>query len=397
MKIKSKKKKRTALKIVLLVLLTALFICAAEINNYIPRNVADYYCNNIFPYVSKPLQCFNMFFQFSLTEGIVVCIFPLLAIGFIWWLVILIKKMLTKGAFPFFFKSARSLLIIAIVLAILFQANHGINYRRTKAATELKIDSTEELTFEDYCAALRWSYLGMIEARSHLGEDYNGVAHMNNSFENNAVYANSLLDSFADKYNVPLTKNYVRAKPVSLSHYWSYTYIVGMYNALLCEANINTDYIDVTEFPINVCHELCHAKGYASETDCNLLASLACCSSSRADFRYAGYRWIFWNLYWVTASIAEATGEIMPEYAYSSEMDPVYRDEMASDYYWSKINEEVDAIREIFSVDITETSDNVNDAFLKSNGEEEGVEAYIVPDSIYVRFYLTHIAGGENA
>ena len=87
----------------------------------------------------------------------------------------------------------------------------------------------------------------------------------------------------------------------------------------------------------------------------------------------------------------------MPEYAYSSEMDPVYRDEMASDYYWSKINEEVDAIREIFRVDITETSDNVNDAFLKSNGEEEGVEAYIVPDSIYVRFYLTHIAGGENA
>jgi hypothetical protein len=397
MKIKSKKRKRTALKIVLLVLLTALFICAVEFNNYIPRNVADYYCNNIFPYVSKPLQCFNMFFQFSLTEGIVVCVFPLLAIGFIWWLVILIKKMLTKGAFRFFFKSARIFLICAIVMAILFQAMHGINYRRTKAVTELKLDTTEELTFEDYCAALRWSYLGMIEARSNLGEDYNGVAHMNNSFENNAVYANSLLDSFAEKYNVPLTKNYVRAKPVSLSHYWSYTYIVGMYDAMLCEANINTDYIDITEFPITVCHELCHAKGYASETDCNLLASLACCSSSRADFRYAGYRWIFWNLYWVTESIAEATGEIMPEYACSSEMDPVYRDEMASDYYWGKINEEVDAIRDIFSVDITETSDNVNDAFLKSNGEEEGVEAYIVPDSIYVRFYLTHIAGGENA
>ena len=202
MKIKSKRKKRTALKIVLIILLTALFICAAECNNYIPRNIADYYCNNIFQYISKPFQCFNMFFQFSLTEGIVVCIFPLLAIGFICWLVFLIKKMLTKGAFQFFFKSARNLLICAIVMAILFQAMHGINYRRTKASAELKLNTTEELTFEDYCAALRWAYLGMIEARSQLGEDYNGVAHMQYGFENSAIYANSLLDGFADKYDI---------------------------------------------------------------------------------------------------------------------------------------------------------------------------------------------------
>ena len=58
MKIKSKKKKRTALKIVLIILLTALFIGAAICNNYIPRNVADYYCTKIFPVISKPLQCF---------------------------------------------------------------------------------------------------------------------------------------------------------------------------------------------------------------------------------------------------------------------------------------------------------------------------------------------------
>lgn len=397
MKIKSKKKKRTALKIVLIILLTALFIGAAICNNYIPRNVADYYCTKIFPVISKPLQCFNMFFQFSLTEGVVVIIFPLLAIGLITWLVLLIKKMMTKGAFQFFFKSARNFLICAIVMAILFQAMHGINYRRTKASTELNLITTEELTFEDYCAALRWAYLGMIEARSHLGEDYNGVAHMQYGFENSAIYANSLLDSFAEEYDIPLTENYVRAKPVSLSHYWSYTYIVGMYDPFLCEANINTGYIDITDFPITICHELCHAKGYASETDCNLLASLACCQAARADFRYSGFYWIFWNLYGVTYSIAEATGNIMPEYALTSEMEPVYRDEMASMYYWDQIDQEVEAIKEIFNVDISETSDDINDAFLKSNGEEQGVEAYVVPDSIYVRFYLTHIAGGENA
>ena len=41
-------------------------------------------------------------------------------------------------------------------------------------------------------------------------------------------------------------------------------------------------------------------------------------------------------------------------------------------------------------------SNNANDAFLRSNGEE-GVQSYVVPDSIYVRFYLTYVAGDENA
>ena len=393
MKIKSKKKKRIVLKTVLIVVLTALFICACLINNFIPRGFADFYCTQIFPYISTPFQCFSMFFHYSLTEGIVVCIFPLLAIGFICWLVILIKKTLSKGALSFFYKSLRNFLICGLVLAIIFQAMHGINYRRTSAIVELKLNTAEDLTFDDYCAALKWAYNGMIEARSHLGEDYNGVAHMDYSFENNAVYACSLLDNFSDKYDIPLARNYVRAKPVSLSHYWSYTYIVGMYDPFLGEANVNTDYIDIQEFPITVCHELCHAKGYASETDCNILASLACCSASRADFRYAGYSWIFWNLYFVTYTIADETDQIMPGYADLSEMAGVYRDERAGRLYWEKIDEEVEALKEKFHVDITETSSNVNDAFLKSNGEEEGVNTYEVPDSVYVRFYLTHIAG----
>ena len=87
----------------------------------------------------------------------------------------------------------------------------------------------------------------------------------------------------------------------------------------------------------------------------------------------------------------------MPEYSSAPEMEDVYRDEYASRLYWDKIDEEVDALKEMFNIDITKTSSNVNDAFLKSNGEEGGVDTYVVPDSVYVRFYLTHIAGAEDA
>lgn len=395
MKIKKKARKRIALRIVLLVVLTAAFFAAFVANRFIPGRVADYYSANIFPVVSAPVQGLSMFFQTSLTENIVIICVPALVTGLVVWFVFLIKKFLSHGAILYLYKSYRNLIALALVAAVIFQAMHGINYRRTDVEDELVL-TDKELTFEDYCAALKWAYNGMIEARSHLGEDYNGVAHMKESFENSATHANSLINAFGEKYNIPVSENYVRAKPVSMSHYWSYTHIIGVYDMFLGEVNLNTDYMPVNEFPITLCHELCHSKGYASETDCNLLAALACCSSSRADFRYAGYYEIFWNIYPIAEDIADATGEVVPQYYLTSEMEMVYRDMRADISYWNGIDDEVDAIYEKLGIHITEVSNATNDAFLKSNGES-GVESYQVPDSSYVRFYLTYVGGAENA
>ena len=388
MKIQSKGKKRTALRITAIVILPVLCVAAVLLNAFIPRSVADYYCTNIFPYLSAPMQSISMFFHYSLTENLVVCLTPLLVIGFVAWIVVLVKKLLSHGALIYLYKSFRNLFILILIGALIFQATHGLNYKRTHVSKAMAL-TDKELTFDDYCNALRWAYMGMIEARSHLGEDYNGVAHMSGSFENSALYACSLLDAFSEEYNIPLSKNYVRAKPVSMSHYWSYTHIVGMYDMFLGEVNLNTDYMSINEYPITLCHELTHAKGYASETDCNTMATLACCSASRADFRYAGYYEIFWNLYYVADDIAEATGEVVPEFPVTTEMTPVYRDMRASYIYWRQIDDEVDQIKDVLGIDITEASDAVNDTFLKTNGES-GVDSYHVPDSIYVRFYLTY-------
>ena len=64
--------------------------------------------------------------------------------------------------------------------------------------------------------------------------------------------------------------------------------------------------------------------------------------------------------------------------------------------YWSNIDDEVDLIYEKMGIHITEVSNTTNDAFLRSNGEV-GVASYQVPDSIYVRFYLTYASEAANA
>jgi len=395
MKITVKGKRKTAGRIVLITVLTALFFAVSVCNSFIPQSVADYYCTVIFPYVSMPFQAFSMFFQNSLTENAVICFVPALIIGLTAWMILLIKKCLSHGMILYLYRSYRNLIIVALLAAVIFQAMHGINYRRTDVETELELTDAE-LSFEDYCDTLRWAYIGMIEARSHLGEDYNGVAHMMESFENTATYANSVINGFGRSYGIPLSDNYVRAKSVAMSHYWSYTHIVGVYDPFLGEVNLNTDYMSINEYPYTLCHELCHAKGYASETDCNLLSALVCCSSERADFRYAGYYQIFWDIYPVAEEIADATGQVVPQFYLTSEMEPVYRDMRASIRYWDNIDAEVDMIYEKMGINITEVSNATNDAFLKSNGET-GVESYQVPDSVFVRFYLTHVSGGEDA
>ena len=170
MKIKNKGKRRIELKIVLTVALTVSFIAAVICNKFIPQKAADFYGTHLFPVISSPAQNINMYFQFSLTENLVLCLVPMLVIGLIIWVVFLIKKFMSHGAMPYLYKSYRNVMVAALLTAIIFQAMHGINYRRTDVKDELDL-TDRELTFEDYCAALNWAYNGMVEARSHLGED----------------------------------------------------------------------------------------------------------------------------------------------------------------------------------------------------------------------------------
>ena len=62
-----------------------------------------------------------------------------LAAGFVVWLVFLIKKCLSKGAVKYIYQSYRNLMIVVLLAAVIFQAMHGIAYRRTDVEDELNL------------------------------------------------------------------------------------------------------------------------------------------------------------------------------------------------------------------------------------------------------------------
>ncbi|HAW15996.1 MAG TPA: hypothetical protein DCW41_04755 [Clostridiales bacterium] len=356
------------------------------------RAAADFYSSRIFPVIAFPLDSLSNLFYVSLTENIIVVGSIFLLILLVFGIVSGIKTVRRKGWRPFFtslIKVVAVLLILADTGVRIFQLMHGLNYLRTPAAGRM-VTETMDHTYEDYEDTLTWAYQGMIAARYELGEDYLGVAHMQSSFPDCVDDANLLINSVSYYYDLDMSVNYVRSKPVALSRIWGYTHIAGAYDPLLGETNIKTDYIDVLHFPVTLCHEIAHAKGYARESDANTIAVISCILSDRADFRYAGYYYIFINLYGTVRDYAEHEGRELPEYTSYPAFEMVRRDMIAfNDNYHIY---ETGVIADL----IAEFSEDANNAFLEANGQEGGTDTYVVPSNFYVDYFCERIQVTDN-
>lgn len=375
---------RTAILLLLALLIGAVYFLPQL---FISSRVADLYCRNAFPLLAFLPNSFNSFFLFSLTENIVVCGSLILIFLIIRKIVILINRLIKRGFVSFvsdFYKLLKNILTIALCMLIVFQMMHGINYIRPSIPQVMGL-TRDTHSYEEYAMALSWAYEGMLEARYQLGEDYNGVAHLSTSLEEAVYDANALMNTISREYDYGMSGNYIRAKGVSLSHYWSYTGITGVYDMFLGEANVNTDYIDILYFPVTLCHEISHAKGYARESDANTAAVMACIRSNRADFRYAGYYAIFVDLYYKTASYASEEGKAMPISLSDPAFEAVMRDIDASAAYDDSLADNP------FTRFVERFSESANNTFLEVNGQEGGTQTYIVPTSIYVDFFCNYV------
>ena len=389
MKTFPKKKTSYAGQIVWFALVISLIAGFVALPHLIPVTWAEYYQEKIFCYVSFVPAAIATMFHFSLTELIVVVggiIALFLLIAFI---VTFIIKAARGGLIRFLLRVFKPVLTFVLIMVVLFDLMLGIGYRRPDVVGSLDLKH-EEYSYDEYYEVLEWAYNGMIRSRAKIGQDWRGVGHSKRSFEDNVRYANSLIDAISVKYDLDLSWNYIRSKPVAGSHVWSMTGIVGMYDPFIAEANVNTDYMDITSFPITVCHEICHAKGVAKEGDCNILASLACIHSTDDEFKYAGYYYIFTNLYPVVREYAKQTGKIFDDPLLRSEAEPVIIDTNASNAYWKSIHDTK------LARFIHDMGTRINNMYLKSNGQQGGVETYHVPDNFYVDFYMTNIRPGDR-
>ena len=245
------------------------------------------------------------------------------------------------------------------IVWFLFAMLCGLNYARESFAVSggLNVHNSSAAELEVLCAEL---VARVNESAALVARD--GQDRMISSAASDYALANEAREAYAAvAAEYPVLGGFTpRPKPVLYSRFMSRIDIVGIYIPFTMEANVNVDICDY-EIPAAMCHELAHFKGFMREDEANFIAYLACEASGKPDFAYSGG---ILALIHASNQLRTVSGD-----AYDRVMrglaDPVREDFRANSLYWKQ-----------FEGPVAEVSSRVNDVYLKTNRQTDGIKSY---------------------
>lgn len=197
------------------------------------------------------------------------------------------------------------------------------------------------------------------ELRAGLPEDGNGCTILPEGKLEQLRRIPSAYAALSKQYPM-FSARYGPPKPVLLSRQMSFTDTQGIFIPFTIEPNVNADIPDAF-VASTACHEVAHQYGFAREDEANFIGYLACIASGDREMMYSG------ALMALTTSMnalgsydGDAYWEIAGAYC-----DGVTRDLNAQSAYWKQ-----------FEGPVAEASSKMNNAYLKSNKQADGVNSY---------------------
>ena len=329
---------------ILLIGAAALAILARKVPGF-----GDFYASNIYPVWQGSLGRIAGIIPFSLSEAILYALPVLLIID-----IIVNRKRLLRVV--------KHLAVLASALAVLYSANCGVNYYRTSFSRTEGLDRVEPssellIGFCEYTAEKLIGEGGAEADLTDLGERAVGA-----------------MSSLGDRYPT-LSGFYPEPKPILNSEPFSSMGVTGIYSPFTIEANYNRD-ITPYNLPFTACHELSHLKGYMNEKEANYIGWLACISSDDSYFNHSG-----WMMAWVYAGNALAAEDRDAFLVLRSSLpDSVISELEENNAFWRE-----------HETKASEVQDKVNDAYLKANGQENGVVDYGLVVDLMLSWYSSEI------
>ncbi len=191
-------------------------------------------------------------------------------------------------------------------------------------------------------------------------EDEEGVYQLSCSEKELGKKAVSAFARLAEQYPI-FDGYYPQPKRIMLSRLMSETQLTGVFCPFTMEANVN---IDISDYSIGstMCHELAHLNGFIREDEANYIAYLAACASDDPELRYSG---LMEALILSGNALSRKNAELYRQ-AWEYYSDGVIRDLAANSHYWKQFEDTV----------ISNTTEKLNDAYLKANNQEDGVQSY---------------------
>lgn len=165
-------------------------------------------------------------------------------------------------------------------------------------------------------------------------------------------------------------------KGMVFSNVMSICGLTGIYTAYTGEVNVNVDTPDPS-LPYVISHECAHRTTVTQEQDANFVAFLACIHSADVRYRYSGYYSAFVYVYNAIAKVdRELQGKL-----WSGMNDQLRADVLAANEHYAR-----------YATRVQRTAQKVNDSYLKSFNQSNGVDNYGAVAGPLIGYYLMEIA-----
>jgi hypothetical protein len=150
-----------------------------------------------------------------------------------------------------------------------------------------------------------------------------------------------------------------RPKPITLSNFFAKASIAGYYGPFFSEVHVNDSLLAI-EYPQVLAHEFAHQMGITSEAEANFYSWLVCTRSSSQQLQYSA------NISMISYFLSQSKHLHGRKELIQQIQKPVIDDIRRIQDHWEKLRSE----------EIDEVAGKVNDAYLKTNKIEKGIEDY---------------------
>jgi len=319
-----------------------------------PAVVEDLYARRLYPAVARAVSFVTGRLPISLAEvGIVV---GLLAI-----VIVSVRFVVTsrrRARRPLLLRMAR-LAAAAAAVVLAFDLLWGFNYDRQPVSILLHYDVSPGRP-EDLAALARDLIAEASRLRDGLPEDEHGVLRLADGRGGALGRARLGFAAKTLEQRLPLPAMAGRPKLVLLSPAMSYLGIAGIFIPFTCEANVNST-LPEWEIPFTAAHELAHQRGFAREEEANYVGYLACRAHPDRDFQYSG---VFRASLYALAALAHVDREAYGRLR--GGLSDALRRDLAALAAWH--------LR--YASRLSEVQERVNDTYLKTQGQAQGVQSY---------------------
>jgi hypothetical protein len=337
-------------------LLLPLAIFVQWMSSFAPDTVESLYSRTVFPPIVAALASFSSPLPFSVAEVGLACACVILV-----WALIGTGRALVRAKgrrWRVLGRAAALGFFIAGIGYSLFLITWGLNNQRSTFGKSAGLDVRPSDRVE--LSALSASLIDEAnQLRDALPEDGRGVMRMTDA-SRHALARTALGVATLMEHYPWLPRSDVHPKAAWTSPLLSYLGIAGFYSPLTAEANVDSD-VPPSDVLFAAAHEVGHQLGFAREDEANYLGYLICRFHPDLDFRYSG-------AFTASRFTQRALASIDRQQARALEArrsEAVKRD-MAALVAW--------AAR--YSGPAMRTFNRANDAYLRSQGQREGVRSY---------------------